>query len=393
MASHPDRNTTPVETPFEGPAADCEKREMAASDVDAILLFPSEGKATGGDSAHPIFFPDTDVRPRAPAFDPVGDTGTRKTSALSTEKHPRDSVLIEAERLSALARVHASQSAQLNEGYRHAARIEELLAWTEERLARTAAQFERVAKMTDDLAPVLKRFEREAQALSESLANRVDQLIVTGSVVKPHEGDSLGRQAAGISYRQWMDRALTALVAYAKPRIAWRGARVLGGLGVLALVGGVLLRFPGAFDRFGTNEAVLQARPLLSVSSPGMEWFGILAPGASTVLDESHRVVDLKKPPVRTREFFGGLAVHSNPSGATVFVKGRPVGTTPLKLERLAAGTHAVRVEGVGYEPWTSAVLVPADRLTLITASLHREVAAASSRQDSPVIVAGREGR
>ena len=187
-----------------------------------------------------------------------------------------------------------------------------------------------------------------------------------------------------------MVRALTALVAYTPPRIAWRGARVLGGLAVLALVGGVLMRLPGEFDRFWTSEAVLQTRPLLSVSSPGMEWLGTLAPGAVTLLDESHRVADFKKPPVRTREFFGGLAVHSDPSGATVFVKGRPVGKTPLRLERLAAGTHAVRVEGVGYEPWTSAVLVPADRLTLIKASLHREVAAASSREDSPVIVAGR---
>ena len=393
MASQPDRDTTPVETPFQGAQADCEKSEIAASDFDATLLFPSEAKATGGGSAHPIFFPDTYVRPLAPAFDPTGDTGTRKTRARSTERHPRDSVSTEAERLSALARVHAAQSAQLNEGYRQAARIEELLAWTEERLAKTTAQFERVAKMTDDLAPALARFEREAQALSESLANRVDQLIVTGSAVKQNEGDFLARQAPGISYRRWMSSALAALVANTPPRIAWRGARVLGGLGVLALVGGVLLRFPGEFDRFGTNEALLPARPLLNVSSPGPVWFGILAPGVVTVLDQSRRVADLEKPPVRTREFFGGLAVHSDPAGATVFVKGRPVGTTPLRLERLAAGTHAVRVEGVGYQPWTSAVLVPADKLTLVKASLHREVAAASSRRDSSVIVAGRDGR
>ena len=161
------------------------------------LLFPSEGKATGGDSSHPIFFPDTYVRPPTPALDSIGDAGTRKTIALSTEKHQGSPVLIEAERLSALARVHASQSAQLNEGYRHAARVDELLAWTEERIAKTAAQFERIAKMTDDLAPALARFERESQALSESLASRVDQVSATGSVVKQNEGDFLCGQALG----------------------------------------------------------------------------------------------------------------------------------------------------------------------------------------------------
>ena len=40
----------------------------------------------------------------------------------------------------------------------------------------------------------------------------------------------------------------------------------------------------------------------------------------------------------------GGLAVTSDPSGAAVVVDGQPRGLTPITIEGLAAGTHAVSV-------------------------------------------------
>lgn len=45
------------------------------------------------------------------------------------------------------------------------------------------------------------------------------------------------------------------------------------------------------------------------------------------------------------------LEATSTPSGATVFLNGRWVGATPLRLEELETGTYAVRFEKHGHEP------------------------------------------
>jgi hypothetical protein len=72
----------------------------------------------------------------------------------------------------------------------------------------------------------------------------------------------------------------------------------------------------------------------------------------------------------RPEVFLGILAVRSAPDGAAVFLNGRAVGTTPLKLPGVRAGTYAVRIEHEGYQRWTASVLVPADKQTDINAKL-----------------------
>lgn len=72
----------------------------------------------------------------------------------------------------------------------------------------------------------------------------------------------------------------------------------------------------------------------------------------------------------------GTLVVASDPLGAAVFLDRRLVGTTPLRKPRLSAGSHAVWVERAGYERWTAAILVPADKLTEVSVRLRREAQA-----------------
>jgi hypothetical protein len=67
----------------------------------------------------------------------------------------------------------------------------------------------------------------------------------------------------------------------------------------------------------------------------------------------------------------GALAIESSPEGASVFVNRRAVGSTPLLLEDLPIGSHAVRIEADGYQLWSAAVRVVADRRTQVTAQLH----------------------
>ncbi|MGH9349256.1 MAG: PEGA domain-containing protein, partial [Vicinamibacterales bacterium] len=68
----------------------------------------------------------------------------------------------------------------------------------------------------------------------------------------------------------------------------------------------------------------------------------------------------------------GTLQVESRPRGARVFLDGRLVGTTPLRLADVRAGEHAVRIDLSGYRPWVTSVNVAAGSRQRVAASLER---------------------
>lgn len=74
----------------------------------------------------------------------------------------------------------------------------------------------------------------------------------------------------------------------------------------------------------------------------------------------------------RRQVFEGSLSVISKPTGARVFVDGHPVGTTPMTLPRLSAGSHVVRLERDGYSAWSAAIQVVAGEQNRVTASLEQ---------------------
>jgi hypothetical protein len=66
------------------------------------------------------------------------------------------------------------------------------------------------------------------------------------------------------------------------------------------------------------------------------------------------------------------LAIDSDPPGAVVSVDGRVVGSTPVLLKDVPAGSCVVRVESSGYELWSAAARVVANKETRVTATLQR---------------------
>lgn len=66
------------------------------------------------------------------------------------------------------------------------------------------------------------------------------------------------------------------------------------------------------------------------------------------------------------------LTVESRPAGATVFLDGRLVGTTPLVVPDVAAGEHALHLDRDGYQRWSSAIRIVATERNRVTASLDR---------------------
>jgi hypothetical protein len=63
------------------------------------------------------------------------------------------------------------------------------------------------------------------------------------------------------------------------------------------------------------------------------------------------------------------LTIDASPGGE-VFVDRRSVGHTPVRLEKLRAGSHLIWIEREGYRRWTRVVAVTADRISRVTADL-----------------------
>ena len=71
-------------------------------------------------------------------------------------------------------------------------------------------------------------------------------------------------------------------------------------------------------------------------------------------------------------QLVAALSVESRPAGASVFLDGKLIGTTPLQVGEVAAGDHAVWLELDGYRRWSSSVHVVAGERSRVAASLDR---------------------
>ena len=68
--------------------------------------------------------------------------------------------------------------------------------------------------------------------------------------------------------------------------------------------------------------------------------------------------------------YVGTLSIDADPAGE-VFVNRQDAGRTPLRLDKLRAGSHLVWIERDGYQRWTRVVQVQADRVTRLSAELE----------------------
>jgi hypothetical protein len=69
--------------------------------------------------------------------------------------------------------------------------------------------------------------------------------------------------------------------------------------------------------------------------------------------------------------YTGTVYVDSRPRGARVFVDGKAVGTTPLRLPDVASGSHVIRLELHGHYLWSVSRQVSAGQETRVTGSLE----------------------
>ncbi len=72
----------------------------------------------------------------------------------------------------------------------------------------------------------------------------------------------------------------------------------------------------------------------------------------------------------------GSVYVTANRDGATVLIDGRAAGVTPLRVDRLALGAHAIEVRATGHRTATRAVVVSANALVPVAVELQPDAAA-----------------
>ena len=85
------------------------------------------------------------------------------------------------------------------------------------------------------------------------------------------------------------------------------------------------------------------------------------------------RVAAGESVPTSGRQIKGTLFVESDPQGAEVSINGVVQGRTPLVIRDLGAGSRVVRLELPGYERWSWAVAVVANKRTPLTVKLRPE--------------------
>jgi PEGA domain len=253
------------------------------------------------------------------------------------------------------------------------ARIEARLANAEdavqriERLVEGGSLREIAARSHEKLARIeadLRRLERIIQRDSRELQRASSPDTANTRIVTPRS-----------SWSVWM----AAIKRVDAVQLARRATALFVLLGVMAVVG--VRHEPGALsERPAIPSAALRVQPNQIFLAPAL-----IPPAAE---DSSSEAAAVGSPPpdapirvqsgpttaVTTRTetpYVGTLRVASDPAGASVFVNGRAVGTTPLTLPEQRVGSLALQITRDGFQRWTAAVQVSVGQSTQVNATLR----------------------
>jgi hypothetical protein len=202
---------------------------------------------------------------------------------------------------------------------------------------------ERIANVNNKLTMLIDGHARNAVAavryrvarlIESTAAFRLPLLVVHGV---------LFAVVAGVVLVHWIDQSETAPLAVSEP----------------------LPHAPNA--RLADIVLIEADSPSISQSTTSVESSRARATSSRPTLQKTQAVRN--QPP----HFAGTLAVESVPLGAVVLIDQRKVGATPIELSDVPAGSHALWLELEGYQRWTTAATVPANKVTRIAARLAVE--------------------
>jgi predicted nucleic acid-binding Zn-ribbon protein len=282
------------------------------------------------------------------------------------------------DRLAALeARV--TKLTQKGELLRHA---EEMVGHLERRAAEAAVLLEQVGRTKGELEYELANIPKKVQMLTESARNDVEMLGNHQQEGESHHLMPVSRSPTVPEPNAFAGLTSRRVQRTRQPVQLW--AAGLGTLAVLVLPGIMVMRSRDQpVRRASTVRAAHPESPLSASASAlpsrtlGSALFAIPAnyPAGPITMMPMPRTTEPSRhagsAEDTVQQFTGALQVQSVPTGAAVFVNQQHVGETPLQLPRMRAGSHVIRIENKGYERWTTAVLVSADKQTRVSATLQ----------------------
>jgi hypothetical protein len=139
---------------------------------------------------------------------------------------------------------------------------------------------------------------------------------------------------------------------------------------------------PPPFDSALENENVAQGRPIeTDAPVPPAEPAAVVPPPMAAAPPPPVELTTiaaapprLRAEPVRPAGYVGTLSIDAAPGGE-VFLNRQTAGRTPLRVDRLRAGSHLVWIEREGYRRWTRVVTVSANRVSRVWADLEPQPA------------------
>jgi chromosome segregation ATPase len=296
----------------------------------------------------------------------------RRIEHFDAQKSTIERAAVEATRVTAVLSALESRVAALTGSDRALGQAEKAIGQLERRTSEARVRLEQVVRSKNDVEQELERVRTQTQALTESARNSVNVL----------------RSADPSQSAAWKIRLK-------RPHLRWGG--ILAVLVAVDLLGIAMLLAPNQPGGIAGNAtAAVQESPapvsLLPSTVSRFAMFDMPAGRASaTTSTIAARIVPSADRRDRPRvsptapaagmsqvggsknpaQYVGALTVDSAPAGSSVFVDRQLVGKTPLELTRLRAGSHVVRIERDGYDRWTTAVQVAADKKTRVSARLQ----------------------
>jgi len=118
--------------------------------------------------------------------------------------------------------------------------------------------------------------------------------------------------------------------------------------------------------------APVERRIVITPSEPAQSMEIPLPEPRATASGGTRSTSPVPTTPATLGRYSGALDVDSKPTGAKVYLDNKLIGTTPLRIPSVSAGSHAVRIERDGYRRWSSSVRIVAAERHRVTASLER---------------------
>ena len=128
-----------------------------------------------------------------------------------------------------------------------------------------------------------------------------------------------------------------------------------------------------AVDRFLPSSPTASSESAARAATAGTQT-SELARSTSARRTATNRtpVKTVRYPGRRTAAFRGSLAVNTTPAGARVTLDGTTLGSTPIRINGVPAGSHVLRLEADGRRVSASAIQVVANQTTRVARALER---------------------